>query len=83
MLGFTCVDLSSDEQNFLLELVIDTNLRLIDIVSNMSLILSLFNITPQSWHKFHIIDLSLFPFELEVAIHGDEEGIQKPVQTYD
>jgi hypothetical protein len=22
--------------------------------------------------------MTLFPFELEVAIHGEEEGIQKP-----
>lgn len=78
MLGFTCVDLSSGEQTFCLAHVLDTNLGFIDIVSDVGLILRLFNISPQSWHQFHIVDMTLFPFELEVAIHGEEEGIQKP-----
>jgi hypothetical protein len=50
------------------------------MVSDVSLVWSLFDIGPQSRHKFHITEITLFPFELEVAVHGDVEGIQPPGQ---
>jgi hypothetical protein len=78
MLRFTCVDLSSDEEILLLASVLDTNLGLIDMGSDMSLIRNLFNISPQSRHKFHITQITLFPFELEVAVYSNIEGIEKP-----
>ena len=50
-------------------------LQLIDIVGDMSLVLGIWNICCQSWHKLNVCEISLFAFEFEVGIDGEVEYI--------
>ena len=55
--------------------ILGTHLGLIDIISNVSLIRCLGNISTPSRHKFHIVKMTLLPFELEVGVDGNIERI--------
>ena len=51
------------------------NLRLVDIVSDMTLVLCLWNIRAPTGHEFDIIDTPFLPFELEVTVDSEKECI--------
>ena len=64
---------------FFFAAVLNTYLWLINIISNMGLILLLGNISPPTRHKFYILETMLFSFELEVAINSNIKGIEESV----
>lgn len=55
--------------------ILGTHLGLIDIISDVSLIRCLGNVSTPSRHKFHVVKMTLLPFELEVGVDGHIESI--------
>lgn len=47
----------------------------------MGFIFGFWNIGTPARHKLYILEISLLPFELEVAVDGNVEGIQEPVAS--
>ena len=38
---------------------------------NVAFVWFLWNICAPTWHEFHIVEMALFAFELEISINGD------------
>jgi hypothetical protein len=57
--------------------ILNTYLGLINVIRNMGLIILLRNISPPSWHKLPVLEMTLFSFELEVTINSDVKGIEE------
>ena len=55
--------------------ILNAYLWLINIISNMGLILFLRNIGPQTRHKLYIFEIPLLSFELEVAVNSNIESV--------
>ena len=45
----------------------------------MGLILLLRNISSPPWHKFHVLEMMLLSFELEVAVNSDIKSVEESV----
>ena len=72
---FACINLSNRNKSRVYEYKDDTNLFLVDIVSNMGLVLFLRTIGPPTRHEFDIFNTPCLPFEFEVAVDGEEESV--------
>ena len=57
----------------------DTNLLLLNIVSDMGLVFRLWTICPPTRHEFDIFNTPFLPFELEITIDGEEQRIKESV----
>lgn len=69
------INLSHINESVLYKCEDETNLFLVNVVSNMALVLRLRNVGPPTRHKFDIFDPPFLPFKLEVAIDCKEENI--------
>jgi hypothetical protein len=68
-MGFEQISITSRSRK------ITTNLWLIDVMVDMSLVFVLRNICPPSRHKFYVVDIPFFAFEFEVPIDSEKENI--------
>jgi hypothetical protein len=60
-----------------------TNLRLVDKVGDVTLVLRLGNICTPTRHEFDIVDTPFLPFELEVTVDCEEESVEKSTRMDD
>ena len=51
------------------------------MICNMSLVFFFRNEGAPAWHELHILKISLLAFQLEVAVNGNVESVQKPKST--
>ena len=56
MLRFTCINLANRNKSRVYEYKDDTNLFLVDVVSNMGLVLFFWTISPPTRHEFDIFN---------------------------
>src|SRR6202522_4748074 len=59
----------------------NANLWFVHITCDMGFVFSFRNISPPARHKFYVLKISFLPFELEVSINRDIEGIQESVNS--
>ena len=60
-----------------------TNLRLVDKVGDVTLVLRLGNICTPTRHEFDIVDTLFLLFELEVTVDCEEESVEKSTRMDD
>jgi hypothetical protein len=55
-----------------------TNLGFIDMISNVILEFSFWDISPPSGHEFNIFEVTFFAFEFKIGINRNVKNIKKP-----
>ena len=57
--------------------MLGTNLRLINTICDMGLIVLFRHKSPPPWHKLHILEIPLLPFELEITIDSNIQRVEE------